>query len=334
MSAFIPVVNRQDEVDMLKKNFNGSGVVPPIDPLNSADVNMFGRVYTNARHIMTGFAKQSLDDEKFNGIMNLLREGNIIDFEVSSEHRQLLKDVFRVMESRHSTNGYKTCGSLLQTFGSALYAIPGINALWGTAAYGIGSALSWYGDQADVSTRSALSHLRYSFLDNSPDNMKDSGCSSLIKKYSDLDSKMERFQDWMIEQDQRMAVVETTLSNMNNGRHCLQFWELFDGMGVVLYLGLDGGTVLVARIASSGYVKYVDSGRMEAMGHHLVSKTLSASDVVHGGNSPKLVSEMSLFAPDDIVRQRFDSMGRVFASTRLNDVELRTAVLLYLQMGL
>lgn len=329
-------VNIYDEWDLLRKNFSGSGVVPPVDPFSASDMNLFSRIYSNTKHLMTGLARQDLDDTKFRHMMGLLRDGLSIDMEVTEVHHGILKNMFKIIDNRNS-NGFKTSGALVSAIGSILYTIPGINALWGTAAYGAGVLLNWIGDESDASTRANLSNLRYSFMDNLPDNIRADNLNGLLKRFDDLDSRMERLGDWMLQQEQRICSTERVVSNITNGKHCLQFWKVDEHvLGFVLYLGSRGGNILYAEIDNTGFAEVRGDLPMTDANMQKL-ELLYCSSRLRFRNSPTrpcIISEMSLFAPEEIVEDRFFKIGNIFSGTVLRDAELRTAVLLYLQLGL
>lgn len=336
--------NREDEERLIFGNFKNGGMLPPIDPFDMAKTRLFKMIHTNSKNINTNYARQILDNEKFDEVMRLLREGTHLDWEMTDMVKKGLHETLNIVDELHEKNGFQIAGSFFSATGQVLMVIPGVNVMWGTAAYAGGTLLSWIGDNLMPDTKNHLSDFRYNFIDNFEPNAAATNLPGMLKKYEDFDDKVEKFQEWMEEQESKIYEIERKISEIEKSRHCLQFWHLNNNyMGIVVYLGINGGTTLTTVSDNQGNfispfsvsmhdqnASQTIQGRLE---QNSPSNRMTYSKYLEVARGAFIISEMSLFALDSDVYDRMFSLQSFFQGTRLEGEILRTAILLYLQNG-
>lgn len=314
-----------------------TGATISVDPLDRSQMNLRQSVLNNRLDNRVQYARECILEDEIRNLVNVARNFEWrLDFD-EAHTDNILKLVDEIIKNKNESSNWKHfVGSTLQTSAYTLWGIPGVNVLWGTAAFAAGTFLKWIGvNEVDSHLHDTFMKTRINVLDNMELNIRQKDVFSDLMREKEDENKLIIVNDWLHDTEKGIVNVEVNISEQPDSFHGLIFWkdqnnEVFLGVSIGVGLPSPGiwmfGVLLDNNQSMLSFMSFSkDSIRKVA---HWMGMSSQRSYV--NTSSVSILSYSTAFLIDDSLVIRFKNLGVFCKKLNGGTVEKRMRVFDYL----
>lgn len=316
------------------------GPVLPVDPLDRGEMALSNKSYAFEREIRSNKYKIQREESEIERIYGLIRDSMSL-FKFEDEHINAIDSVVKLIdESMSESNSLLHVGSsVMKGLSPLMLMIPGVDIAWGLGTYAIGMGLDALDMIRNHTREDSLSQNRFNIFENIGSTMSEGSLLKVISRLDDAESRCEKFGEWMHSVDQRIASTERVFRDLNVlPAHLMQFWgnkHNDETFFIIVFIQYSTASVYYIFVDLKNNVMLYDY--VSASKNDVMCNVHNSMDVINkkkDGGGLKMISTTNLFAPDETVLNRITSLKLVFNKFTGDFEERRTAILMYLQLGL
>lgn len=235
------------------------GMVVPVSPLNTSDMAIANRLYLNRIEHLLSQIDSHTRAKSINQIIHVLRAHEYHIRLLEENDKVLMNLVDNICNARDSaeSNLLGLGSSTLKGLSGLLWTIPGVNVVWGTAAYAGGILLDYYAESETASTiKESLAQAKMLLLDNIVVAASHEKIDLILNKADEIEQKDEIVTNWLEKKEEEMYDAEDIVLRSRISRNLFygfSFYALFSSserildrtkMGVIVPIALRRRTTI------------------------------------------------------------------------------------------
>lgn len=326
--------------DFIKKLKISQSTAIHIDPLDGGEASLANRCYIQGAQIRAQAIVAELGLSKVRTLASMVRDFGLVVERLEINDRILLGLVESTIESRSSLiyTLSDLSSSALYSASTALWAVPGLGAAYGAAAYAGGAFFDYIScNVRSSSLRTDLANARNLILENCVSSIIHDGLARSMERSDDPDSNIEAVSSWLSNNNESIHRSETVLGVSSASRRSFEFFGFPsrpDVLGVSCPVVDRQGSVMLISIVfdmSAGRCRLF-RGNISGAVHLRESQLYS----ILGNSRSKqalLSSSLPMMASDSIIESRMEALSsKPFKLTGVSEVD-RSLIHAFLQSG-